>query len=94
MKNLKDKIIIFISAAALLLVGIIKADAQKVEFGFRYNPEFTGLMNKNDKNAGSELDLTNNFGYMLSLGGGAIYNFNKNTGLAVDILFSREGQTV
>jgi hypothetical protein len=29
---------------------------------------------------------------MLTFGAGAIYNFNNNTGLAVDILFSREGQ--
>jgi len=92
MKFYKVKIIICFSVATLLIVFALNAKAQKFELGFRYNPEFTGLMNTNDKNAGSELDLTSNFGYLLTLGAGAIYNFNNNTGVAVDILFSREGQ--
>ena len=91
MKYSKDKIIICISIVALLLIRTFKADAQQVELGLRYNPEFTGLINKNDNNAGNKLDLTSNFGYF-SFGAGAIFNFNNNFGLAVDLLFSREGQ--
>ncbi|MGA2298046.1 MAG: outer membrane beta-barrel protein [FCB group bacterium] len=91
MKNSKDKILILISIAALLFVCSLKLNAQNIEIGVRYNPEFTGLMNTNDNNAGNALKYTSNFGYF-SFGAGAIINFNNNIGLAVDILFSREGQ--
>jgi hypothetical protein len=91
MKSPKDKIVRCISTTALILLCALKVDAQEVELGLRYNPEFTGLINKNDSNAGNALDLTSHFGY-LSFGAGAIYNINHNYGLAVDILFSREGQ--
>jgi hypothetical protein len=91
MKYSKDRIMICISVAALLSVCTLEVDAQQVEVGFRYNPEFTGLANKNDSNAGDALGLTSHFGY-LSFGAGAIYNFSNHVGLAVDLLFSREGQ--
>jgi hypothetical protein len=91
MKNSRNRIIICVSIAALFFVCVLKVAAQEFELGLRLNPEFTDLMNKNDDNAGNELDLTNHFGY-LSGGVGAIYNFNNNIGLAVDLLFSREGQ--
>ena len=91
MKNSRDKIIICISIAALLFVYALKGDAQQVELGVRCNPEFTGLINKNDNNAGNKLVLTSNFQYY-SFGAGAVFNFNNNFGLAVDLLFSREGQ--
>ena len=91
MKNSRNRIIICVSIAALFFVCVLKVAAQEFELGLRLNPEFTDLMNKNDDNAGNELDLTNHFGY-LSGGIGAIYNFNNNIGLAVDLLFSREGQ--
>ena len=91
MKYLKDKIIICIFVAALILVCALKVGAQNIELGLRYNPEFTGLINKNDNNAGKELSLKSHFGY-LSFGAGAVFNINNNIGLAVDLLFSREGQ--
>ena len=91
MINSKDRIIKCISIVTLFFVGALKADAQQIELGVRYNPEFTNLINKNDDNAGNKLELTSNFGYF-SFGAGAIFNFNNNFGLAVDILFSREGQ--
>ena len=91
MKNSKNKIIIYVSIVTLIFVTVLKVDAQQFELGVRYNPEFTGLINKNDNNAGNKLDVTSNFGYF-SFGAGAIFNFNNNFGLAVDILFSREGQ--
>lgn len=62
-----------------------------LQLGFRFNPEFTGLLNKNDFDAGKELDFKSHFSY-LSLGVGALYNINNNIGIGVDILFSREGQ--
>jgi len=72
-----------------IVIGVFQA--QTVELGLRYNPELTSLLNKNDNNAGSKLNLTSNFGYF-SFGAGAILNFNNYIGFAVDFLFSREGQ--
>ncbi len=89
MKSSKIKIIIFI--VIVLFAHILNANAQGYEFGIRLNPEFTGLLNKNDMNAGNSLKLTSNFAY-LSFGAGVVYNINNNIGLAVDLLFSREGQ--
>lgn len=76
---------------ALAFTCSLKVVAQELEIGLRLNPEFTGLINKNDNNAGNDLNLTSTFGYF-SFGAGAIFNFNNNFGLAVDLLFSREGQ--
>ena len=67
------------------------SQAQNLELGIRLNPEFTGLLNKNDMNVGKELDYASHFSY-LSFGIGAVYNINTNFGVAVDILFSREGE--
>jgi hypothetical protein len=75
----------------MLIIVLGVSQAQTVELGLRYNPEFTYLLNKNDNNAGSSLDLTSNFGYF-SFGAGGIINFNNYLGVAVDVLFSREGQ--
>jgi Outer membrane protein beta-barrel domain len=75
----------------MLIIVLGVSQAQTVELGLRYNPEFTYLLNKNDNNAGSSLNLTNNFGYF-SFGAGGIINFNNYLGVAVDLLFSREGQ--
>ena len=91
MKHSKNKIALFISIVALFFICALAADAQSVELGLLYNPEFTGLMNRNDNNAGSSLALTSNFGYF-SFGAGAVVNFNHNVGVAADLLFSREGQ--
>jgi len=75
----------------MLIIVLGVSQAQTVELGLRYNPEFTYLLNKNDNNAGSSLNLTSNFAYY-SLGAGGIINFNNYLGVAVDVLFSREGQ--
>jgi hypothetical protein len=91
MKNAKNNIFICVLITLLLFVCQINANAQNFEIGIRFNPEFTGLMNKNDFDAGNELDYKSHFSYK-SGGVGAIYNFNNNIGLAVDLLFSREGQ--
>ena len=91
MTNSKDKIIICLSIVALFFECPLMVVAQQIEFGLRLNPEFAGLINTNDNNAGNKLDLTSNFEYY-SFGAGAIFNFNNNFGLAVDLLFSREGQ--
>jgi len=91
MKNLRNKIINCISVLTLFLMLLLKINAQQLEIGIRYNPELSGLINKNDNNAGSGLSPTNHVA-IYSGGIGAIYNID-NIGLAIDILFSREGQT-
>ncbi len=91
MNSTKIKTILTVFAALLLFASESRVVAQDFELGVRYNPEFTALLNKNDDNAGSALTPTSNFGYF-SFGAGAIVNFDHNLGVAVDILFSREGQ--
>ena len=86
-----SKGLVVVSLLAVLSAGTLRVDAQELEIGLRYNPEFTVLTNTNDANAGSALGYASHFGY-LSFGAGATYNINHNFGLAVDLLFSREGQ--
>jgi hypothetical protein len=66
--------------------------AQKgFEIGIRYMLQNSYLFNKNDKNAGGELERDNTWSYLsggLALG----YNFNAHTGLELDLLRSRQGQ--
>jgi hypothetical protein len=88
----KCKAIIGIPFVVLFILLPLEAGAQNIEVGVRYNPEFTGLINKNDMTAGSALQRTGNFAYTGSFGAGAVLNINKHFGLAVDFLFSREGQ--
>ncbi|MFL5727958.1 MAG: porin family protein [Cytophagaceae bacterium] len=67
--------------------------AQKgFEFGIRFIPEKSMLINKNDLDAGSELD----FKYPVNYYSGGIavgYNFTSHFGLETNVLFSRQGQT-
>lgn len=84
------KSLAIISALCLLLCT--RSSAQTgLEVGIRFNPEFTEIMNRNDLDAGDQLDYASHFTY-ISFGFGAIYNINNNIGLGVDLLFSREGQ--
>jgi len=87
----KNKIVVSISLTALLSGYALKTDAQNFELGFRYEPEYSVLMNKNDANAGPALTDGSHFTY-INFGIGAVYNFNNTMGLAVDVLWSREGQ--
>jgi hypothetical protein len=91
MKIAKNTIVICIAVFALSFAYSLKVDAQELELGLRFNPEFSTLTNQNDANAGGALGFTSHFSY-LSFGAGATYNINRNLGLAVDLLFSREGQ--
>jgi len=71
---------------------VVRSMAQgSFQMGIRFNPEYTAIFNKNDREAGAELDFKSHFTY-LSFGVGGLYNFNKNVGIGVDVLFSREGQ--
>jgi hypothetical protein len=85
------QIIIAIIVGIIIIICTAKTEAQGLEFGVRYEAQFTGLINKNDREAAPELSYVSTFQY-LNFGVGAVYNFNKNIGVAVDVLFSREGQ--
>jgi hypothetical protein len=91
MKKSTNCIEFYICLGFLLFANSLKLSAQNFAFGIRYEPEFSALMNKNDGNAGPALNYTSHFTY-LNFGVGATYNINKNMGLTVDVLFSREGQ--
>jgi len=87
-KNMKK--IITVIAVYMGLATSLYAQG-KLGIGIRVNPEFSNIINKNDADAGRDVDLENHFTY-LSFGVGALYNINKNVGIGLDILFSREGQ--
>ena len=87
-----NKIIQFILVASLSFGIAGKVSAQKFELGIRFNPQYTSLQNENDKAAGKELDYATHVSAR-SFGIGGVYNFTPFMGLAVDILFSREGQS-
>ena len=87
----KEMIIKYGFIASFLFFYALKTIAQNFELGFRYEPEFSTLINKNDANAGPVLNYASHFTY-LNFGMGGVYNFTNNMGLAVDMLFSREGQ--
>ena len=87
----KMKTIQHLAIYALLCMTALKINAQNFELGFRYEPEFSALMNKNDADEGPTLNYASHFTY-LNFGIGGVYNINQNMGLAVDMLFSREGQ--
>jgi hypothetical protein len=55
MKTAKSTIVICSFVFALSLICSLKVDAQELEIGLRYSPEFTVLTNKNDANTGSAL---------------------------------------
>lgn len=84
MKNISLTVVfVLINATLFAQTGL--------QVGFRLDPQFTGLVNKNDADAGAELDFKSHFSY-LSFGVGALYNINNNIGVGLDIMFSREGQ--
>jgi hypothetical protein len=91
MKKTINIIKLYTCLGCLLVVGVSKVNAQSFELGLRYEPEFSVLMNKNDANAGPALNYASHFSYF-NLGIGATYRLNNNMGLAIDVLFSREGQ--
>lgn len=76
---------------AFLFTGTVAFAQSGLQFGLRYDPEYTAYSNSNDAGAGDELQFASHF-TELSFGGGAVYNFDKNMGIGIDILFSREGQ--
>src|ERR1700722_14164714 len=86
-----NKTKLYSSFAMLLFAFTLSTNAQNFQLGIRYEPEYSAWINSNDANAGPALNYASHFTY-LNFGIGGVYNFNKNIGLAVDALLSREGQ--
>src|SRR3982751_5751154 len=81
----------FVVICGLSLLGGHTFAQKGFEIGIRYMVQNSYLFNKNDKNAGAELQRDNTWSYLsggLALG----YNFNGHTGLELDLLRSRQGQ--
>ena len=75
----------------ICLLSSFTAFAQKgLEFGLRFMPQGTGIINQTDFDEGDELNFqtTINFAYGVHAG----YNFSDNVGLQTGLLLSQEGQ--
>ncbi|MCC7224556.1 MAG: PorT family protein [Chitinophagales bacterium] len=75
----------------ICLLSSFTVFAQKgLEFGLRFMPQGTGIINQTDFDEGDELNFqtTINFAYGIHAG----YNFSDNVGLQTGLLLSQEGQ--
>jgi hypothetical protein len=88
MKNSKDKIIMCISVAALLFVGVYRADAQKAEFGIRFMPTFSSFAMKTSTGGTVKGDVTLGFGTGALLG----FTFFDNVGIQAEVIYSSISQ--
>ena len=89
--NKKNNGIIFISLSVMIMMAMTtKVNAQKgFNLSVKATPEFSFLLNKDDHDNNlysSKETFNTNFGV------GAGYNFTKNMGIAIDALYSLQGQ--
>lgn len=89
--NKKNKGIIFISLSVMMIMAMTKnVSAQKgFNLSVKATPEFSFLLNKDDNDNSlhdSKATINTNFGI------GAGYNFTDNVGVAIDGLYSLQGQ--
>lgn len=88
MKNSKNTIIACLSAAALLFVGTLKAEAQKAELGFRFMPTFSSFEMKTSDGGTVKGEVT------LGYGAGALLGFNltDNIGVQGEVIYNSISQ--
>jgi hypothetical protein len=88
MKNLKNSVISFASIALFVLVFSMNGYAQKAEFGLRFMPTFSkfDLQTSSGGSVKGEVKL----GY--GIGGLLGFNFNKNVGAQVEVIYSSLSQ--
>ena len=89
--NKKNKAIIFISLSVMIMMAMAtNVNAQKgFNLSVKATPQFSFLLNKDDNDNNlynSKATFNTNFGI------GAGYNFTKNIGVAIDGLYSMQGQ--
>ncbi len=89
--NKKNRSVIFISLSVMIMMAMTtNVNAQKgFNLSVKATPEFSFLLNKDDNDNDlyySKATFNTNFGL------GAGYNFTKNIGVAIDGLYSLQGQ--
>jgi outer membrane protein W len=89
--NKKSRSVIFISLSVMIMMAMTtNVNAQKgFNLSVKATPEFSFLLNKDDNDNdlyNSKVTFNTNFGL------GAGYNFTKNIGVAIDGLYSLQGQ--
>ena len=89
--NKKNRSVIFISLSVMIMMAMTtNVNAQKgFNLSVKATPEFSFLLNKDDNDNNlynSKATFNTNFGI------GAGYNFTKNIGVAIDGLYSMQGQ--
>ena len=77
-----------ISAAALLFVGILKADAQKAELGFRLMPTFSSFQMQTSTGGTVKGKVMFGFGAGALLG----FNFTDNVGIQGEVIYNSLSQ--
>jgi len=88
MKNSKNNIKISVALAALLVMGVLRADAQKGEIGVRFMPTFSSL-NLNTSAGGTvKGEITLGYGVGALLG----YNFSEHVGVQGEIIYTSIAQ--
>lgn len=89
--NKKNRSAIFISLSVMIMMAMTKnVNAQKgFNLSVKATPEFSFLLNKDDNDNhlyNSKATFNTNFGI------GAGYNFTEKLGVAIDVLYSMQGQ--
>ena len=88
MKNLKNRISLFASVVLLMLLFTNNGNAQRVEFGLRFMPTFSKF--DLQTSSGGVIKGEAKLGY--GIGGFLGYNFTKNVGAQVEVIYSSLSQ--
>ena len=88
MKNLKNRISLFASVVLLMLLFTTNGNAQRVEFGLRFMPTFSKF--DLQTSSGGVIKGEAKLGY--GIGGFLGYNFTKNVGAQVEVIYSSLSQ--
>lgn len=91
MKNSKNKIIMILSVAALLLVSTLKTEAQKkAEFGVRLMPTFSSFDMKTSTGGTVKGKVTLGFGFGAFLG----FSLTNHVAIQGEFIYSSTSQTI
>lgn len=88
MKNMKNKIIAYLSAFAILTLFTIRLSAQSAEFGVRFMPTFSSFEIKTSSGGNVKGEATLGFGIGALLG----FNFTNNIGVQAEVIYSSSSQ--
>ncbi len=88
MRNLKEKIALFIFFAVLLFVSANKVDAQKGEFGLRFMPTVSSLDINTSSGGTVKGEATLGYGFGAFLG----FNFTDHFGIQGEVIYNTTSQ--